>query len=90
MVIVSNDGFNETPEWKSIIVVPISTSINQARRPSAIPLFIGESGLSQDSVALCHQVTTIDKSKLLTRLGSLEDERMAEIELGLKAAMRML
>lgn len=90
VVIVSNDGFNKTPDWDSIIVVPVSTSINQARRSlTSIPLFAGEGGLPNDSVALCHRVTTLDRSKLLSRLGELDSEQMAAIELGLKAAMRL-
>jgi mRNA interferase MazF len=32
VVIVSHDGFNQTLSWRSIIVVPISTSTAQARR----------------------------------------------------------
>jgi mRNA-degrading endonuclease toxin of MazEF toxin-antitoxin module len=38
VVIVSHDSFNTAPAWSSIIVVPLSTSINQARRSdTAIP-----------------------------------------------------
>lgn len=88
IIIVSHDGFNLTPNWRSIIVVPLSTSTNQARRgPTAISVDRGEGGISQSSVALCHQVTTLDRSKLKQRLGELSAERMVEIEEGLKAAM---
>jgi mRNA interferase MazF len=88
IIIVSHDGFNLTPNWRSIIVVPLSTSTNQARRsPTAILVDRREGGLSQSSVALCHQVTTLDRSKLKQRLGELSTERMVEIEKGLKAAM---
>lgn len=91
VIIVSHDGFNSTPNWRSIIVIPMSTSANQARRgPTAILINRGEGGLTQDSVALCHQVTTLDRSKLKQRLGKLPSERMMEIETGLKAAMDMI
>ena len=91
VVIISNDEFNRTLNWYSIIVVPLSTSLNQARRFStAVPLFAGEGGLSLDSVALCHQVTTLDKRKLLGQIGSLTNEQLSEIEFGLRAAMQML
>ncbi len=90
VIVVSHDGFNQTLNWHSIIVVPLSTSINQARRGlTAIPLFSGEGGILQDSVALCHQVTTLDRSKLKELLGELSSEQMSEIENGLKAAMDM-
>jgi len=30
VIVVSHDGFNETPGWRSIVVVPVSTSPTQA------------------------------------------------------------
>lgn len=39
------------------------------------------------SFALCHQVTTLDRSKLAKRLGALPAEIMRSVEEGLKAAM---
>jgi hypothetical protein len=65
--------FNQTPGWRSIIVVPLSTSVAQAGRgPSAVSLSQGAAGLSKDSVALCHQVTTLDRAKLTQRIGEFE------------------
>lgn len=88
VIIISHDGFNQTPNWRSIIVIPLSTSNNQARRGlTAIVVAQGEAGLSQDSVALCHQVTTLDRSKLKQKLGELTEARLLQIENGLKAAM---
>jgi len=59
VVVISHDAFNQTPGWRSIIVVPLSTSVAQAGRgPSAVLLSQGAAGLSKESVALCHQVTT--------------------------------
>ncbi len=90
VVIVSHDSFNTAPSWNSIIVVPLSTSINQARRAdTAIPIFSGEGGLPDDSVALCHQVTTLDRSKIQTKIGTLNPQILKSIEEGLKAAMDM-
>ena len=43
--------------------------------------------LSQASVAVCHQVTTLDRSKLSQLLGSLSKEILVEVEQGLKAAL---
>ena len=33
VIVVSNDGFNMTAGWQSVIVVPVSTSEAQARPP---------------------------------------------------------
>ena len=72
VVVISHDSFNETPTWRSVIVVPLTTSESQARRgPTAVEVPAGAVGLKKTGVALCHQVTTLDRSKLTKRLGLL-------------------
>lgn len=88
VVVISHDAFNQTLGWRSIIVVPVSTSQGQAGRgPSAVLLPQGAAGLARDSVVLCHQVTTLDRSKLKQRLGELSSAELSQVEDGLKAAM---
>jgi len=88
VIVVSHDAFNQTQGWRSIIVVPLSTSVAQAGRgPSAVLLPQGAAGLSKESVALCHQVTTLDRSKLTQRIGELSSTELREVEDGIKAAM---
>lgn len=88
VIVVSHDAFNEAPGWRSIIVVPLSTSAAQAARgPSAVSIPRGAAGLARGSVALCHQVTTVDRAKLTTRIGTLSRELMRAVEAGLLAAM---
>lgn len=90
VIVVSHDSLNQTPNWRSIIVVPLSTSASQARRgDTVVAVDGGEGGLSRDGVALCHQVTTLDRGKFQKRLGTLSAEKMLAIEDGLKAAMDM-
>jgi mRNA interferase MazF len=90
VVVVSNDGFNMTPSWRSVIVVPISTSEAQARRaPTIVPLPAGSARLRRSSVALCHQVTTLDRAKLTGRVGILPPDLLAHIDDGLKAALEL-
>ena len=88
VILVSHDGFNQTPGWRSIVVVPISTSSSQGRRgPTVIELSGGTAGLPKTSFAVCHQVTTLDRAKLTKRLGTLPSESLREVDQGLKAAM---
>jgi len=88
VIVVSHDGFNQTPGWRSIIVVPISTSASQGRRgPTVVQIPVGASGLREKSFAVCHQVTTIDRGKITKRVGPLPPEVVREVEEGLKAAM---
>src|SRR6185436_1454086 len=88
VLLISHDAFNEIPAWRSIIVVPITTSASQGKRgPTVVQLPDGSAGLSKTSFALCHQVTTLDRAKLARRLGTLSTDALREVAEGLKAAM---
>lgn len=88
VIVLSHDGFNDVPTWRSVIVVPCSTSSSQARRgPTAVRLPSGTAGLESEGVALCHQVTTLDRSKLTKRIGVLPEPVLAAVEAGLRAAL---
>ena len=90
VIVVSHDGFNQTPAWRSIIVVPISTAAVQAQRgPTAVGLAAGAGGLPKQSIAICHQVTTLDKAKLVQRIGILDSQLLNLIDNGLKAALQL-
>lgn len=87
-IILSHDAFNETAAWRSIVVIPVSTSQTQARRgPTVVALSAGTAGLKNDSSAICHQVTTLDRSKLEERLGVLPADILILIEKALLAAL---
>lgn len=88
VIVVSRDSFNRVATWSSVIVVPLTTSERQARRgPTSVPVLDGAGGLCGDGVAVCHQVTTLDRAKLTRRLGELPADVMAAVESGIKAAM---
>jgi mRNA interferase MazF len=90
VIVISHDGFNEIPNWRSIMIVPLSTSENQARRgPTAIWLPKGTAGIQQPSVGLCHQLTTLDRAKLENRIGTLPTTYLKQIEVGIKAALSL-
>ena len=88
VIVLSHDAFNQAPKWRSVIVVPLSTSTAQAKRgPTAVLLPKGEAGLQAESVALCHQVTTLDRAKLSQRLGQLSAQHLVAVERGIIAAI---
>ena len=87
VIVISHDGFNEAPGWRSIIVVPISTSTSQGKRgPTVIEIPAGMAGLPKKSFAVCHKVTTLDRAKLTKRIGALPADILREVVEGLKAA----
>jgi mRNA interferase MazF len=91
VLVVSHDGFNRVGSWRSVTVVPLTTSAAQARRgPTAVPIPDGAGGLRGDGIAVCHQITTLDRSKLTRRLGTLPPDILASVEVGMKAALDLL
>ena len=90
VIVISHDGFNQVPTWQSVIVIPISTSQTQAKRgPTAIFLPQSSGGLKYDSIAVCHQITTLDRSKLLHKIGTLSPALLQQVENGIKIALDM-
>jgi mRNA interferase MazF len=87
VIILSHDGFNEAPNWWSIIVVPCTTSHTQKRRPTVVFLSKGTGGLREDCVAVCHQITTLDRSKLIQQIGSLPEAALRDVEAAIRAAI---
>lgn len=88
VIVASNDGFNQAAGWRSVIVVPVSTSAAQARRgPTVVQIPGGAAGLVKASVAVCHQVTTLARTKLSKRIGMLPAHLADEVDDGLKAAL---
>ena len=90
-LIVSNDGFNATQGWNSLIIIPLSTSVSQARRGiTVVPVPAGTSGLTRDCYVLCHQITTIHRAKFGARIGTLPPTLLKDVEMALKAAIDLL
>ncbi len=86
VVVVSHDGFNKAKAWHSVIVVPLSTSQRQCG-PTVVDLSAAKTGLRRDSSALCHQITTLDRSKLEANVvAKLDDAEMRRIAMGIVAA----
>jgi mRNA interferase MazF len=71
VIVVSHDGFNQTAGWRSILVVPISTSALQGKRgPTVIEIPAAPAVCQKTSFAVCHQVTTLDRTKLARQLST--------------------
>lgn len=88
VIVMSNDGFNQTLSWNSIIVVPLTTSRAQAlRTPTVVAIPGAATGLPKGSIAICHQVTTLDRSKFRQRIGNLPHSLMEQVGEAVKAAM---
>lgn len=83
-VVVSNDVANEVSP--QLTVVP-ATGYDPARArfPVCVDVPAGEGGLDRRSVALCSQIRTLDKARVVGRpLGRLSGATMERIDRALK------
>ncbi len=88
VIVLSHNAFNQTSNWRSIIVIPVSTSTLQAGRgPTVVQLPAGTAGLPSDSVAVCHQITTLDRRKLEEPFGIIPAQFLEQIEKALLTAV---
>ncbi len=78
VIILQNDFI--TLHTNTVIIIPITTNLKRSKLKSCVLLDQLSTGLAQDSVALCHQMRVIDKSRLITRIGDLSNKQIDEIE----------
>ena len=78
VLIVQNDvGNKHSP---TVIAAAITSQINKARLPTHIELSARSFGLTKDSVILLEQIRTIDKKRLLERMGKLDEGVMSRVD----------
>jgi len=87
VLIIQNDIGNQYSP--TTIVAAITSQIAKAKLPTHVEMNASAGGLEKDSVILLEQIRTIDKSRLMEKVTSLNVEMMtrvnqaAEISLGL-------
>ena len=64
----------------TVLTVPFMTNLRRAALPSCVQVAAGEGGLSSESVALCHQLRVLDKTRLTRRLGEVSNATLEKIE----------
>jgi mRNA interferase MazF len=64
----------------TILAIPFTTNLRRASLPSCVQVASGEGGLSSESVALCHQLRAIDKTRLTKKLGEVSETTLEKIE----------
>jgi len=87
VVIVSNEWINQFSQL--VVVIPTTTS-TQKVSPSHVFIPAGQGGLKELSKALTEQIRAIDKSRLLQRLGKLEQEYMLKLHEAIRNTLNMI
>jgi mRNA interferase MazF len=86
-LILQNDIGNQ----HSPITIVAAVTSNVARRgPTSVVLSPPEGGLAADSVILLNQIRSIDKQRLIRRLGRLEADSMLRVDRALMLSLGLL
>jgi mRNA interferase MazF len=72
-VVLQNDLANRSSP--TVTVIPITSQIGRVF-PFQVLIPAGEGGLDRPSKALCEQIRTLSRSRLIQRLGQLSEERL--------------
>ena len=82
VLIVQNDVGNRYSP--TVIVAAITSQINKGKLPTHIEISASEYGLSKDSVILLEQIRTVDKKRLREKIGRLNDDVMADVDIAMQ------
>lgn len=72
------------------VVAAISTEVPEKAYPFHVRIAPGHSGLTQDSVIKCEQIMTIDRTRLKTRAGQLNEDLMKQVDIALHRSLGLL
>lgn len=86
-LVISNETCNR---FSPVITVVVLTSKLLKNNLPTHVLLGSESGLKQDSIALCEQIITIDKRNLKFKIGECTEEKMQLIDRALKIQLQQL
>lgn len=77
LIVQNNVGNKYSP---TVIVLAITSKMNKARLPTHIEVTHEIGGLPLDSVILAEQMRTLDKQRLLSRVGALPETVMMQVD----------
>ena len=87
-LIIQNDVANEYSPIT--IVVAITSKFGPTLRPTEVLIAVDEGGLSQPSVVLLNQIRSIDRSRLIKRLGAVEGHTLKRVGNSLKISFGLI
>ena len=88
VIIVSNDKNNEFAG--TVTILPITSKNLQKIYPFELFLLKGAGNLPKDSKVKADQIRTLDKSRLVTRIGKLEKGEVSQIERAIRIHLELL
>ena len=85
VLIIQNDILNKYSP--TTIIAPITSKIYTKEYPTNVFIKKEESKLNKDSIILTNQIKTIDKRRIIKKIGNLDDFTMKKVDLALKISL---
>jgi mRNA interferase MazF len=86
VLVLQIDEFNESP-IQTVVVATLTSNLRLAQASGNVLCSRRQTGLAKASVVNVSQVATIDKTRLLERVGTLPGRLLAEVEEGLRLVL---
>jgi mRNA interferase MazF len=86
VLVIQSDIFNQTP-IRTAIVLAITSNAERAHLPGNVVLHADQTNLPLDSVANVSQLLTIDRSRLESCIGNVDDLTMRKVSAGLRLVL---
>ena len=84
-IVIQNNILNKLSPL--IIIVPLTSKIYTKTFPTNVFISKEESRLKRDSTVLTNQIRAIDKSRIIKKLGHLDESIVKEVDLALKISL---
>lgn len=82
-VVVQDDVFNHS-RITTVVVCALTSNLHRANEPGNVLLEVGEGNLPKQSVVVVSQISSVEKTRLGERIGSLSGARVEQILAGLR------
>ncbi|MGH7310575.1 MAG: type II toxin-antitoxin system PemK/MazF family toxin [Candidatus Rokuibacteriota bacterium] len=87
-VVVQNDPANRRSPIT--IVAAVTSQFEEPLYPTEVLVRAPEGGLSTDSVVLLNQIRSVDRRRVIRRLGALKSETMREVDRALLLSLGLV
>jgi len=85
VLVVQNDIGNRYSS--TVIVAAITSRINKAKLPTHIEIPANKYGLNKKSVVLLEQIRTIDRKRIMEKIGLFEEDMMKKVDKSIKISL---
>jgi mRNA interferase MazF len=72
------------------IVAAITSKFDDRLYPTEVLILASNAGLAQDSVVLLNQIRSIDRARLIRRLGVVSDEIMGAVDQSIRVSLGLI